>query len=319
MTSAFLLDGSATLAAAANEVWVEQKATQSTKYNALWKDGPGLVPTSDAAVADCFRVEVLEGSSVWVGMTDEAHLGQGWKTKALEYGGNLSDGGGLMRSSFGPSLKAGMSVDMRTELLPEGGDKFSLSMHLAHDGNGLGEAFNLKSLDATIIGALFPLIAFSSGPAKARISRVTPCPPASAFARPGASPRKSVVGKWAVAASALVDEPPPPDMLSQVVFNVHDEPWSISAHVANNLRASLDPGPPHAVAGGVMATMMMPPPPLQALEKTVSEIIGSITSVELKSDSAEGELHIAHAHGTLTLRPHMTTHTPVSRDQVSWL
>lgn len=319
MTS-FRLDGSNTLAAAGNEVWVTEKASQSTRYNALWQDGPGLVPAADVSVAQCFRVEALEGENVWVGLTDEAHFGAGWKCKGLDYGGNLSDGGGLKRSRFGPGLDAGSSVDIRAELAPEaGGDTFTLNMHLAQDGKGLGQAFNVGGLKTAMLGAIFPLIAFSSGPAKARISRVEPCPPAEAFALPAAAPRTSMAGEWVAAPSAFVSDTPPADYISEVVFHVGDKPWSIGARVANSMSVQLSDAEPHAAEGGVRATMMMPPPEMQPLEKAVGEVLGSISGLKLKPDGGEGELLVTHAHGTLALRPHSTVHKPVTREEVGWL
>jgi hypothetical protein len=346
-TSAFLLDSSGALSASGNEVSLTERATQSTKWNALWREGKGLSPSHREPL--CFQVTVNAGDGIWVGLTDEAHFGPGWACKSLAYGGNLSDGAGLLRGQFGPRLVPGSVVAVRAELLedttPGGGGGLTLSVSLAHGGRGLGQAFKIEKFDSTAVGPLFPLISFSDGPASASIEVHKPCcMPASAFEKVTPTQRDSIGGSWAAPASAiLVDSSAtaaaaaatsPPARgggggggggsggagtsgADEVIFTVDTKRWALTARVANTLSVQISASAPHASKGGVRATMMMPPPELQPLEHAVTNLLSSVTALGLESS---GKLAIRYGRKkALSLAPHDTREEPVRLEEVRWM
>ncbi|KAJ1620754.1 hypothetical protein T492DRAFT_888134 [Pavlovales sp. CCMP2436] len=118
--AAFMIDASGVLSAVGNEVRVAAQATrQSTKLNALWHDGRGLSSANPGMLA-------------W-----DVHMTEGEGCKSFSYGGNLSDGGALMRHAFGPCVLAGSVVSIRAELSKQADATYVLKISLALDGEGL--------------------------------------------------------------------------------------------------------------------------------------------------------------------------------------
>jgi len=307
----FLLDDSGALEASGDTVSVAQKATQSTKFNALWQQGDGISPTNPGP--HYFEVKILEGEGTWAGFTDQAHFGSGWKCKSLSYGGNLSDGGGLKRGHFGPNLKPGSTLGMRAEYVAVGDGTHRLDVHLSVDGQGLGKAFEIQGDAPAEVGPLYPVISFSTGPARAAIATFQ-APPAASLDVADQGPRTSVAGQWAVP-SADLGVAAPPD-LPQVIFSVDLERGALGAKVANMMSTGISQTPPHAATGGVRATMMMPPPAFQEMEKRVGDILGSVSGLELAEGGAT--LALKHAGGEVRLQAYQERHAPVMRGEIGW-
>lgn len=309
----FVLDSSGALVSSRpGEVRATQRATQSTKFNAIYKDGAGLSTTSGPL---CFDVKIVEGSEVWVGLTDAAHFGDGWKCKSFSYGGNLSDGGALLRQNFGPPLQAGDVLSVRAELLRQPSDGvYTLAIWFAHNGVGLGQAFKLEDLSDTVLGPLFPLISFSSGPATAVITRRW-WAPRWRFEQPEASARESMEGDWEADASTVLGAA---STLPPVIFTVDTRRWVLSGRAgANSFAVQLSASAPHAAQGGVRATMMMPPPELAALDRATGNVLGAVDGVAL--DGANALRLSLGAAGALRLRPHFAAKTAVNTNEVMWL
>jgi hypothetical protein len=308
MGSHFQLDGSPTLACRANEVWVSEPARESTKFNALWKEGPGL--SARCPAAQCVEAHVLEGGDVWFGLADERRFGKGWACHGFSYGGNLSDGGALLRSQFGPRLEAGSVVALRSEVLDG-----ALHVHVRVNGEGLGKAFQVAL--PPDVGPLFPLVSFSTGPARVRLVRAS-CPPLESFLRGGgaSAARASPGGDWALPAAALLP-PAAAAPLRDVVFSVDARRWALSARVANTMSVQLGAAAPHAGSGQVLTTKMMPPPELQQLESSVLHLLQQVQGISL-ADGGHA-LELQSTAGTKRLRAVDKVFTPVSADEINWM
>jgi hypothetical protein len=308
MGSHFRLDGSASLACNANEVWVSEPARESTKFNALWKEGLGL--SARCPAAQCVEAHVVEGGEVWFGLADERHFGKGWACHGFSYGGNLSDGGALLRSQFGPRLEAGSVVALRSEVADG-----VLHVHVRVNGVGLGKAFQVAL--PPDVGPLFHLVSFSTGPARVRVVR-TSCPPIESFLRGGgaSAARATPAGDWALATAALLP-PAAAAPLSDVVFSVDARRWALSARVANTMSVQLGAAAPHAGTGQVATTKMMPPPELQQLESSVLTLLQHVQGISL-ADGGQA-LDLQCAAGTKRLRAVDKTFSPVLADEINWM
>lgn len=303
----FVVEGSGLVGAQGNEVWVGEVPRQSSKFNALWKaNGISLAHPSPL----CFTITVLAGEAVWAGLTTERHFGAGWACKALSYGGNVSDGGGLLRPAFGPRLNAGSVCTVGALVVGS-----TLSVSLAVDGKGLGEAFRIDLTEED--GPFFPLVSFSTAGARARITMEETIPDFLPAKREE-GPRTSIVGEWALATSAIVSDPPAG--FESLTFTVTESPWAITTKVANVFRRSLSPAAPHGGVGPPISTRMMPPPPLQPLESKVGALLESVTSLALQDGGSR--LEMTCGPETFSLAPVDEAEArpaPVTRAEVAWL
>jgi hypothetical protein len=101
-------DGSSEISIEGNRVSCKvDPSAGSQVYNALWKNGDGDTGIQNGKAYWKVTCEKLE-DSLFVGVTDQEKFGKGWGCKGLLYGGNLSDGGSLLVSNFGPWPKTGI-------------------------------------------------------------------------------------------------------------------------------------------------------------------------------------------------------------------
>jgi len=306
------------VSASGNEVSVTAGPKGDGKVNAMWKEGPGLSPATPAA--QYFEIEVLQGEdpsgALWVGFTDEAHFGVNYASKGFMFGGNLSDGGRLLRQAFGPRLHTGDKVGLYGRLVPQPNKRHTLQIMFTVNGHGLGLGFSLIEFEVCGIGPLYPVVSFTSVPGKVRIAR-TSAPDASALEKSAGGARTSELGDWVANAK---DIDPQCEALDQVRFSLRAErgTWRLGAKVANQISTELSPDVPHPVkaAGRPAMTMMMPPPSLQTLENNVKEIVGSVKSLALQED---GTLKLDHGNGSLSLNAFDEVHKPVDGRELTWI
>eukprot|EP00516_Mucochytrium_quahogii_P012375 CAMPEP_0203803456 /NCGR_PEP_ID=MMETSP0100_2-20121128/12850_1 /ASSEMBLY_ACC=CAM_ASM_000210 /TAXON_ID=96639 /ORGANISM=" , Strain NY0313808BC1" /LENGTH=285 /DNA_ID=CAMNT_0050711187 /DNA_START=185 /DNA_END=1042 /DNA_ORIENTATION=- len=282
---------------------------QSSKVNAMWKEGCGLSLNNPGA--QYFELKVDAGKGVWFGLADEDHFGEGWKSSGLMYGGNLSDGGGLKRSNFGGWPKAGDVIGMRAEIVQGS----TLRVDFSLNGEGLGTGFEITPLQSAHLLPLYPVVSFHDPPAEATICRKS-APAPESMERPGTVEATSIDGQWSIAAKSI--DPTLERDVDDVVFAVEPsmQDITLSAQVANSMRVTLNRMSPHTVMGReCIMTMMMPPPFLQGLEEKVCEILKSTKDLKLGTN----ELVLEYGDGTLRLEPHQKTFKPVQLDEVDWV
>ena len=118
------------------------------KGNALWTD--------QLASSSYVEFKVSGEPGTWVGVATEANFAAGWGLKGLFYGGpgNLSDGGSLVQSNWGPKFGAGDVIGMQVD---QSADRVQIAF--AKNGAGLGPAFDIAGWTA---GPLHPTVSFNT-------------------------------------------------------------------------------------------------------------------------------------------------------------
>ena len=184
VTMSWTLDTSGLLASEGSLVTLQGQTKGDTKANAMW------VETEAETQSGCWRFDVKAGSGMWVGVAAEDKFGPSYSLKGLMFGGpgNLSDGGSLVTSGWGPKLAAGHTLDMRLRL--EGG---SLTLEFCHNNNYLGPAFHIEGWSW---GVPRPVVSLSGAGSSVGVARLG----ADQFSETKAVPSSSSVeGSWACA------------------------------------------------------------------------------------------------------------------------
>jgi hypothetical protein len=86
------------------------------------------------------ELDTQDGGSASVGLTTDKGFQDGWRLKALEYLGNLSDGCNLLLEAFGDRIKQNDKVGVLLQLTDA-----DLKMYIFHNDRPLGLAFHLQS------------------------------------------------------------------------------------------------------------------------------------------------------------------------------
>jgi len=255
------------------------------KGNAMWSQaGTGY-----------WEFKVGGKSGAWVGVSSDDKFGEGWAIKGLFYGGpgNLSDGGSLVTGSWGPSFGEGDTIGMRVEAA---GDTTTVAF--SKNGTGLGTAFNIEGWSGG--SGLRAAVSLSKADQSVTITQGS-LPALSAMQAASGQPVTAVEGSWSGRFSLHIEK--------------EGEGWRVSAQVGNSMSCSVskqDDGT--LVAGAIMATMMMPPPHLQALEREVTKILETLKSWSVQNN----KLVLKHAAGEEELSPDSGP-GPAHKQNVNWL
>jgi len=86
------------------------------------------------------ELDSQSGGSASVGLTTEQGFRVGWRLKAMQYLGNLSDGGALLVQAFGAPIKTNDKVGLLLQLTDE-----DSKVYIFHNDRPLGLAFNVQS------------------------------------------------------------------------------------------------------------------------------------------------------------------------------
>lgn len=242
------------LVADGNTVQYAKTSSQSSKYNAMFLGQGSHLVKSD------FTVRIDSGSGVWIGWVRPSKFAQGWALRALMFGGNLSDGAGLLRSEFGPWPKQGDVVSTTARV---GEDKV-LSITFSVNGVALGKGFEIDHSDS--VGELFPVVCF--GDEDGQVSVLTGGVPSDVSAQQPPPPASGKAGKWE---SAGTTKP--------VGLNIEGDGTvlTLTFKVSNTIRTSIaqQADGKWKSNGRGMSTRMMPHGDYAALEQQVSALISS--------------------------------------------
>lgn len=158
-------DGSPELSTQGSQVTcTPNESAGSSVYNALWKSSEGDAGLEAGKAYWKFKLEGGgDRAGVFVGITDLKKFQKGWGCKGLLYGGNLSDGGGLLVGNFGPWPKAGDVVGVYVDV-----DSSKIKMYLDINGRSLGLAFDVPR---RTLGNIFPVLHFSESGGVASIEK----------------------------------------------------------------------------------------------------------------------------------------------------
>jgi len=135
--------------------WVEDKSGNVTidesevKYtgitggeqgNCMFYRTPGQTPGGTGISCHSWQFKVSGEDGIWLGVSSEDNFGPNYTMKGLFFGGpgNLSDGGSLVKSNWGPRFGNGDEVVMR---LDQEGERAVIAYSL--NGVGLGTAFDV--------------------------------------------------------------------------------------------------------------------------------------------------------------------------------
>ena len=256
-----------------------KSAPNSSEFTIHGKPGGNPVNalySQPLAARQYFEIDVLasdHGASV--GITTRASFAKGWKCRGLFFGGNLSNGGALVRSKFGDTPKTGMTIGVLTEITEE-----SVTVTFYQDGRCLGPAFQSKrSTQAEI----FPVV-HSSGEGDRFAIRFPEVAPASTQRQAkDYSSLHPAERTWAVTRMRLGPElaeldwnalmkgqPLRVEVVSDSVgvfsfsFKVANSLWFTATSAADTSLAPFDRLTP---SGAMASTKMMGPPHMMEMEK----------------------------------------------------
>ena len=285
------LDNSARLTSSGDEVRLVSEERGDKKCNAMW-----ICPTQSGDCLTVWRVQVTGGGGMWVGVATEDRFGPGYGLKGLLYGGpgNLSDGGSLVQSRWGPALGLGDTLHMRLSV-----EEGRVRLDYGRNGINLGTAFDITGWSGA---PLRPVVSLSGQGDSLTIAQVE----AAEFPDKKEEDGGEVSGDWESE-----------DGTYQLTVAGDERLCKLSARVANTLICSLkynDQRSRWGLEGGIISTQMMPPPHLQALETSVIKILESITDISLVGNqlvvTSEGGSHRFNR----AARP-----APATKDRIRWI
>ncbi|CAF4567985.1 unnamed protein product [Rotaria sp. Silwood1] len=142
-----------------NSVTCHKEGDYGSPIHVLWKD-----PAEKSGLY-YWQIEFSqldEHGVASVGLTTQDHFKGGYRLKAMEYNGNLTNGIYALVGAFGSVIKQGDTIDILLNLTDS-----EMKVHLFHNGQPLGLAFHVQ---APFPKPLFPVISFY-GDGKAAINR----------------------------------------------------------------------------------------------------------------------------------------------------
>jgi len=259
------------------------------KGNALWTD--------QLASSSYVEFKVSGEPGTWVGVATEANFAAGWGLKGLFYGGpgNLSDGGSLVQSNWGPKFGAGDVIGMQVD---QSADRVQIAF--AKNGAGLGPAFDIAGWTA---GPLHPTVSFNTAGQGVEIATGNAAP--ASMAR-GTAPGADIEGDWECAGFCMsVGKAPEPDC------------WRVSARVVNNLMFVVKRQNGKIVADGspMSSTRMMGPEEEMAKEREVTTFLSKLTDIRRAGD----DLVLEGAAGQQEVLKHVAGGGAATKAQINWM
>jgi len=149
-------DGSGVFTLNGNTCECRPTEVVDNKYNCLFNDPAEFGKTQ-------YDFTILRGEGMFCGATTREKFNRGYYIRGMMYGGNVSDGSGLLISNFGPVPKAGDVVGVIVDFQPS-----TLIVSFSHNGTQLGEAFRVP---APYPKPLFPVVGFSTGGGAVRVEK----------------------------------------------------------------------------------------------------------------------------------------------------
>ncbi|CAF0899088.1 unnamed protein product [Rotaria sp. Silwood1] len=218
--------------------------------------------------------QMSEQGGASVGFTTDDGFKSGWYLKGMQYLGNLSDGSGLLVSSFGDRIKENDKVGLLLQL-----SDVDLKIYIFHNERPLGLAFHVSS---PYPKPLYPVVSFSSN-GKVKISRAQQTP--TSLER---SPEEftGVEGNW-----RIIDYPSHPECIDCKFAISKESPnvYGLHAHVVNSMNCSLeyDPANDQWKSSPILRTRKGGPPEAMKKEDLICKLIADIQGLE-----AQGEQHL---------------------------
>lgn len=156
-------DGSSELVVNGNKLVSQVSKSTGNVYNGIWKEDEVGLKSGKGYWK--IKLEAIEDSSLFLGVTDNDKFGKGWALKGLMFGGpgNLSSGGALLIGDFGPKPKSGNTIGIFVDM-----EGTNLKIYFDVNGSSLGLAFDVPK---STLKEVFPAVSFS-GPGTISIEKV---------------------------------------------------------------------------------------------------------------------------------------------------
>jgi len=285
---AWTLDTSGLLVSDGNVVTEEGQPKGDSKANAMWVDNTD---------SNTWRFEIKGGKNMWIGVAREDKFGPGYSMKGLFYGGpgNLSDGGSLVTSGWGPKFLPGDLVDMRLTL---SGDNLKLEFNV--NNSYLGPAFNIDGWSGD---KPKPVISFSSKGSSVAITNLDTFSTSAA-----ATDNDAVTGDWSNA-----EEGYNLSLNQEGSSNI----YNLSLKVANSMGGKVEKKEDGtwAMIGSMFSTQMMPPPEKYELEKK----LGSLYPTVKNFARAGSDLVVSFGDDAQHRLAPQPRPEPATKDKINWM
>jgi len=188
---------------------------------------------------------------------------KGWGCKGLLYGGNLSNGGALLVSNFGPWPKAGDVVGVYLQI-----DEQTIKVSFDINGRALGCGFGVPR---TTLGNVYPIMHFSEDGGKAIITKSDEIPPTTRVEETF----QGIFGHWEYVSGSFATHGSTPTL------DIRQDGDSIngSLRVVNTIRIAIKPKSEGGWTGQPgMTTLMGGEPEMMQLENDMTALFsGTIT------------------------------------------
>jgi len=280
----WIVDGSegSTISVSGNNV-TAMAARQGTPFNIRFHKAFVMETRGE----DQFSIGIRELSgSVFIGLVSQEEFQQGWGTRGMLYGGNLSNGNSLLQGDFGKRIGAGDQVAVR--ILKK--QNKTTEVEFVMNGKSLGTAFRLGPEYCRRI--FFPCIHVAG-----RVSFVYKDGIATTVdwvMAPSVTEEEEYEGEWKIDSleveCASIELPQNRPII--IALRGKPSPTLISVRVANTLRGAMrvtgqgedtlgGPGSQNITVRHVATTMMMAPPELQKIEDVLTKVLPSLTKMTL--------------------------------------
>ncbi|CAJ1332911.1 unnamed protein product [Effrenium voratum] len=284
MAVAWRDDGSSAVQSTGPELKIGAKESKGSPANALY---PTALDSGSYFEVTC---QEIEHGSPFIGIGTEEKFGAGYSCKGLFYGGpgNLSDGGGCLKSQWGEDVKKGDVVGILVQVKDS-----KLTMTVYHNGRCLGPAF-----EAAYSGSkIYPVVRAKS---EGDIFQIATPPAPSALTREKAKGGHPAAGKWTLdkllvgpelgesfLAAKMKGAPPPSVTVEEQAGELR-----LSIKVANTLNFTATSTPDASLApfdaltaGPGMSTKMLGPEGAMEVESKIEEAMPTIQKWLAKDDT----------------------------------
>jgi hypothetical protein len=262
-----------------------------------------------------FKVRVVETASesfgLSVGVVRPEEFKKGYKLKGMFYNGNLTNASAALKTSFGPHLKQGDTVVIE---YVENKEDQTIQFKIFLNGSRLGTGFKIPKTETSFVPCLslqgdmtLNADVLSENPT------IAPDVPAVPFA-----------GKWSVTEMTSSSDDatqllwPISEIDKEMILNIEkdssggvdtEDLWNFSIRAANmfaiHKRILEREGDEHTLqnfnGGMVRSTQMMPPPPMQQLERELPPIMSNHWA-RMKLQLSDSVLEIQSENGTTMAR-----------------
>ena len=277
-------DGGTLTCISGNHV-VVQAAKPGTPYNVRSKTSA----TSDFCHFT-IKIQELQGT-VAVGLVSESEFLPGWKTRGMFYNGNVTNGSAALYTSFGKFVAAGDTVGVRIFR-----NNDATEVQFLVNSECLGTAFRLNGPED---GKYFYPCVHVSGKAEFVYQEIARSLSEALMEDENSNLEEAATfqGDWKILSFQMDGESMSLPEGHDIIVNLggegtHGLPTTMSVKVVNTLRSQLTiekrgedalggPGAWIIQMGPVMSTMMMPRPPLDAIERTLTVAIPKLTKLTL--------------------------------------